>query len=130
MALAPKKEKKEEKKLSLKERLAAKKAEKETPKKTEKKVEKKEKKATSKGRPAGVKYVLKEKVQESLEKLFAKYQGSFEQFEEALNSFIEKGNKAQAKKAREYIGDMYKMTKDFRKAIQEAKQTGLKQEPK
>jgi len=116
--------------MSLKEKLAAKKTEKKT-EKTEKKTEKTEKKKpTGKGRPSGVRYVLKEKVQEDLEKRFAKFQESYEAFTEALEAFIEKGNKSQAKKAREFIMDMQKQVKEFRKAIQDAKQTGLKQEPK
>lgn len=129
--MAPsKKEKEVEKKLSLKERLAAKKAEKEAPKKKVEKEKKVEKKIKGRGRPTGVKYVLKEKVQEGLEKMFATFQGHFESFEEALNSFIEKGNKSQAKKAREYLGEIHKLSKIFRKEIQDAKVSGLRQEPK
>jgi hypothetical protein len=113
--------------LSLKERLAAKKAEKETPKKTEKKVDKK---ATSKGRPAGMKYVVKEKVAKDLNTRLAKFIELYEFFTESIESFIEKGNKSQAKKAREHLQSIAKQIKDFRKAIQDAKIDGLSQEPK
>lgn len=117
--------------MSLKERLAQKKQEKETPKKkTEKKEEKKKGTGTGRGRPVGVKYVLKEKVSKDLETRFAKLQEPYESFTEALEAFIEKGNKSQAKKAREFLQDISKQIKDFRKVIQEAKVNGLVQEPK
>lgn len=114
--------------MSLKERLAAKKAE--TPKKKTEKKEEKKKDTTGRGRPVGVKYVLKEKVAKDLESRFVKLQEPYESFTEALETFIEKGNKSQAKKAREFLQDISKQIKDFRKIIQEAKISGLVQEPK
>lgn len=117
------KAKKVEKKLSAKERLAAKKEEKKFTKKP-----KKEEKVSSKGRPKGVKYVLVDKVQKALEKTFDSFEKMFKEFDASLFKFIENGNKSAAKNARKCLMDMSKLSKDFRKQIQEAKEN-VKQEP-
>lgn len=118
------KEKEQKSKSNLKERLAEKKK-KEKEKEEKGKSKKKAGVGGGKGRPAGVKYQLKKKVKDILEKKNNALSKAFEKFQEAYDSFIEKGNKSQAKKAREHLMEIYKAIKDFRKDIQKAKQEGL-----
>jgi len=118
--------KEEPKKKSLKEKLAEKKKTKEEEK--PKKKSKKEEKVKGRGRPAGMRYVLREKDQDKLEKSFGKLEKIFKEFGVVITKFIENGNKSAAKASRMSLSDFTKLAKEMRKDIQEAK-TNLKQEP-
>lgn len=115
----------ETKKKSLKEKLADKKKSKEVEEKPKKKSKEKVK---GRGRPSGVRYVLREKDQDKLEKSFGKLEKFFKEFETHITKFIENGNKSAAKAARMSLSDFTKLAKEMRKDIQDAK-TNLKQEP-
>lgn len=80
------------------------------------------------GRPKGVKYVIPEKFQNQLEKGFAEYETSFDEFKNGLTKFVESGNKSAAKSARMALMSMTKMAKSLRGLIQDSK-AALVQEP-
>lgn len=77
--------------------------------------------APKRGRKAGVGYEVKEEYKETILVGEEDLMEDLESFSEVVNTFVDKGNKASAAKARAYLQSMAKKCKDLRKTIQNAK---------